>query len=186
LHVGKAAAFRACGLAVPEGNLADDLDRLTCAIARVGARRVVFLGDLLHAAQGLTDSVIAQVASWRRGHAGQQFLVVRGNHDRRAGDPPPEWGMDCLDEPHSEAPFVLRHAPSPLDDAGYTLAGHLHPAVRLRGRGGLRARLPCFVVGPQQMILPAFGGFTGAALVRPQAGERIYAIADQAVIPING
>jgi DNA ligase-associated metallophosphoesterase len=185
LHMGKAAAFRAFGLAVPEGNLADDLGRLTRVVEKVGAQRVIFLGDLLHAAQGLTDAVIAQVASWRRGHAGRQFIVVRGNHDRRAGDPPPEWGVDCLDEPHGEAPFVLRHAPSPADD-GYVLAGHLHPAVRLRGRGGLSARLPCFVVGPQQMILPAFGGFTGAALVRPQAGERIYAIADQAVIPVNG
>jgi DNA ligase-associated metallophosphoesterase len=185
LHMGKAAAFRASGLGVPEGDLADDLRRLTQAIARVGARRVIFLGDLLHAAQGVTAQVIAQVAAWRRSHADCQFLVVRGNHDRRAGDPPPEWEMDCADEPHLEAPFVLRHAPSPADD-GYVLAGHLHPAVRLRGRGGLSARLPCFVVGPQQMILPAFGGFTGAALVRPQAGERIYAIADQAVIPING
>ena len=184
LHMGKAAAFRASGLGVPEGDLADDLRRLTQAIARVGARRVIFLGDLLHAAQGVTAQVIAQVAAWRRSHADCRFLVVRGNHDRRAGDPPPEWEMDCTDEPHLEAPFVLRHAPGPSGH-GYALAGHLHPAVALRGRGRLRARLPCFVVGPRQMILPAFGSFTGAALVRPQAGERIYAIADQAVIPIN-
>jgi DNA ligase-associated metallophosphoesterase len=185
LHVGKAAAFRAAGLAVPEGHLADDLSRLAQAIARVGARQVIFLGDLLHAAQGVTAQVIAQVADWRRSHANCQFIVVRGNHDRRAGDPPAEWAMDCVDEPCWDAPFVMRHAPGPSAD-GYTLAGHLHPAVALRGRGKMRARLPCFVVGPRQMILPAFGGFTGAALVHPQAGERIYAIADQAVIPING
>jgi Predicted ICC-like phosphoesterases len=52
LHMGKAAAFRASGLGVPEGHLADDLSRLSQAIARVGARQVIFLGDLLHAAQG--------------------------------------------------------------------------------------------------------------------------------------
>ena len=132
----------------------------------------------------MTTHVIAQVAAWRRSHAERQFIVVRGNHDRRAGDPPPEWEMRCANEPFLEAPFVLRHAPGASND-GYALAGHLHPAVRLRGRGGLRARLPCFVVGPRQMILPAFGGFTGATLIRPQAGERIYAIADHAVIPIN-
>jgi DNA ligase-associated metallophosphoesterase len=184
LHAGKAAAFRAHGLAVPEGNLADDLNRLTQVIAQVGAQRVFILGDLLHAAQGMTAQVIAQVAAWRRNHADCQFIVVRGNHDRRAGDLPPEWGMDCVDEPCLEAPFVLRHAPGPSKD-GYALAGHLHPAVMLRGRGKLRARLPCFVVSSQQMILPAFGGFTGMALIRPQAGERIYAIADQTVILIN-
>jgi len=184
LHIGKTAAFRAFGLAVPEGGLADDLCRLTQVIARVGAQRVIFLGDLLHAAQGVTAQVIAQVAAWRRGHADCQFIVVRGNHDRRAGDPPPEWAMECADEPYGEGPFVLRHAPG-LSDDGYVLAGHLHPAVALRGRGKLRARLPCFVVGSRQMILPAFGGFTGAALIRPQAGEHIYAIADQSVIPIN-
>jgi DNA ligase-associated metallophosphoesterase len=185
LHIGKTAAFRTFGLAVPEGGLADDLSRLAQAIARVGARRVIFLGDLLHAAQGVTAQVIAQVAAWRRGHADCQFIVVRGNHDRRAGDPPPEWTMECADEPYREGPFVLRHAPG-LSDDGYVLAGHLHPAVSLRGRGKLRARLPCFVVSPRLMILPAFGGFTGAAVIRPGAGERIYAIADQAVIPING
>ena len=27
------------------------------------------------------------------------LVLVRGNHDDRAGDPPPDWGVQCLDEP---------------------------------------------------------------------------------------
>ena len=41
------------------------------------------------------------------------------------------------------------------------LGGHLHPACRIHGRGRDSLRLPCFVSDGRQVILPAFGEFTG-------------------------
>lgn len=183
LHFGKAAAFRAAGVPVPEGGLGEDLRRLSRLIAATDARRVVFLGDVVHARQGWAGQVIAEVAAWRAEHAHRQMLVIRGNHDARAGDPPPTWGMVCADEPLVESPFAFCHSPD-VTSPGYTLAGHLHPAVRLRGRGGLREKLPCFVVGVHRMILPAFGSFTGASVVRPAPDDRIYAVVGDAVVAL--
>jgi hypothetical protein len=38
-------------------------------------------------------------------------------------------------------------------------------------------RLPCFCIGPTRTLLPAFGDFTGTALIRPASDESILAIA---------
>jgi DNA ligase-associated metallophosphoesterase len=183
VHVGKAAAFRALSLAVPEGNLADDLARLSCAIERTDATQIVLLGDVLHAKHGRADHVLQQVAAWRETHSRRHFMIVRGNHDLRAGDPPDNWRMACVDAPAMLAPFVLCHEPCD-SEAGYVLCGHVHPAFRLAGRGGMTATLPCYVIGARRMMLPAFGSFTGNALVRPADGERIAVIADDEVIAI--
>ncbi|MFN4294815.1 MAG: ligase-associated DNA damage response endonuclease PdeM [Thermoflexales bacterium] len=183
VHFGKAAAFRDAGIPVPEGGLADDLRRLSRLIAATDAARVVFLGDVLHARQGRAASVVADVAAWRAQHSHRQFLLIRGNHDARAGDPPTEWQMACVDEPFIEPPLAFRHTPA-ASSAYYALAGHVHPSVSLRGRAGLRERLPCFVVGPSRMILPAFGAFTGMAAIRPAPGDRIYAVAGDALVEV--
>lgn len=183
-HLGKAAAFRAAAIAVPEAITADDLARLDRAIARSGAARLVVLGDLLHARASRAPAVSAAVTAWRARHGGLEVLLVRGNHDLGAGDPPAEWGMACVDEPHTWAPFALCHRPDTAA-TGYVLAGHLHPAVALTGAGRQRERLPCFLVGPRAAVLPAFGGFTGAATVRPGPGERAYVVAGESVVAVG-
>ncbi|MBV9772555.1 MAG: ligase-associated DNA damage response endonuclease PdeM [Gemmatimonadetes bacterium] len=171
-HWGKAAAFRAGGIPVPGGTTAEGLARLDTALERTGARRVVYLGDFLHARSGRAPATLDALAEWGRHRAGVEQLLVRGNHDRHAGDPPPELGVACVDPPLAEAPFVFEHHPG-ASEAGYVLAGHLHPAVRLVGRGRQRERLPCFFFGARGAILPAFGDFTGAAEVAPGPGHRI-------------
>lgn len=184
LHFGKAAAFRALAVPIPEGNQTDDLARLSQAIERASARHVVLLGDVLHAKHGRADHVIEQVAAWRETHADRRFQMVRGNHDKRAGDPPDVWRMECVDEPLIEAPFALRHTPDESSD-GYVLAGHVHPAVRLWGRGGLNAKLPCFVVGVRRMILPAFGSFIASAGIQRETDDRIIAVVEDELIEIE-
>jgi uncharacterized protein len=191
VHLGKAAAFRAAALPMPGGTTSDALARLDSALARTGARRLVVLGDLLHARAGRAPRTLAAVAAWRERRPELEILLVRGNHDRGAGDPPAEWGVRCEDEPWREAPFDLRHHPteaaaSPaVDNAGYRLAGHIHPAVQLTGPGGLRERLPCFLFGERQGLLPAFGAFTGGARVRPRAGDRVFAVAGGEVVEVR-
>ncbi len=183
-HLGKAASFRAAALPVPESGTADDLARLDRAIARSGAERLAVLGDLTHARAGFAPVVVAAIAEWRARHGGLNLMLVRGNHDARAGDPPATWGFTCVDEPFALGPFMLCHHPD-IATAGYVLAGHLHPAARLGGPGRQQERLPCFLVGPQRTILPAFGGFTGAATVRPEKDEHVYVVANDQVLAVR-
>ena len=92
--------------------------------------------------------------------------------------------MVCVEEPLLDRPFALRHFPE-VEEGLYTLAGHVHPAVNLKGRGGLHAQLPCFYLGEEVGILPAFGGFTGTAVVRPRLGEKVFVIAETEVVQVS-
>jgi DNA ligase-associated metallophosphoesterase len=184
LHIGKAAAFRAAGVPVPEQTTAATLQRLERALARTGASRIVCLGDLLHAPTGRTPAALEPVAAWRAAHAALPIILVRGNHDVRSGDPPADWAVDCVDEPWNDGPFAWRHRPA-VTPGRYTFAGHIHPAVSLNGSGRQQLTLPCFHFGASVAILPAFGEFTGTALVRPVAGDRVYVVAGERVLAMR-
>ena len=182
-HWGKAAAFAAGGLAVPQGTLAADLTRLSRLLDATGAGRLAILGDLFHAKAGKSPAVLGAVSAWRESRRGLVVLVVRGNHDLHAGDPPAGWGFTVVGEAEA-GPFALRHFPDEVPGR-YTLCGHLHPAVVLGGSGRQRLRLPCFFLGERVGVLPAFGGFTGTAVLRPTVRDRVYVIADDEVIAVG-
>lgn len=183
-HFGKAATFRALGVPVPSGTTGDALARLESAVSRTGATRVIFLGDLLHARPGRSQGMFDALGSWLRFRPEAEVLLVRGNHDRHAGDPPDDLGIRCVNAPHEVSPFVLAHHPR-SDPAGYVLAGHIHPGVRLYGSGRQRERLPCFVVAQDYAVLPAFGDFTGLADDDPPDDADIYAIAGEEIISVR-
>lgn len=183
-HLGKAASFRAAGLPLPGGTTTETLTRLSAALDRTAARRLLLLGDFFHARAGRAARTLAAIAAWRERHADLEVVLVRGNHDQRAGDPPGEWGFACYDEPWIESPFAFRHHPEE-EKTGYVLAGHIHPAVSLSGMGGQREKLPCFLFGEKIGLLPAFGDFTGGATVRPRWGDRVFVVAGAEVIEIG-
>lgn len=195
VHLGKAAAYRAQGQPVPVGTTEDNLTRLDALLARHPVRRLVFLGDLLHAPEGRSPALLSRLATWRERQAHVDMVLVRGNHDRRAGDPPETLGMSTVDEPWSLGPFSACHHPRPMPGR-FVLAGHLHPAVALAGPGRDRLRLPCFCVDGGALceasgqthdglaILPAFGAFTGTWGVQPEPGRRIYVVGAGRVWPL--
>ena len=182
-HFGKAAAFRASSIPVPRGTTTDALARLDALVARTDAARIIFLGDYLHAREGRSPETLRVLAEWRRAHEALDLVLVRGNHDRRAGDPPPEAGVRCVDAPMIEVPFVFAHHPG-TSDRGYVLAGHLHPGAALSGRGRMRERVPCFWFARGYGVLPTFGEFTGLADVTAELGDRVVAIAGGSLVEV--
>src|SRR5438105_2560965 len=133
-HFGKAATFRAGGIFVPRGTTTNALTRLDDALARTSAKRLIFLGDLLHAREGRSPETLGVVGEWRATHAKLEVILVRGNHDRSAGDPPESLGIACVDAPMLDGPFAFAHHPVTIEGR-YVLAGHVHPAARLSGPG---------------------------------------------------
>jgi DNA ligase-associated metallophosphoesterase len=180
-HFGKAATFRALGVRVPRGTTEGTLARLDALVARVAPARIEFLGDFLHAREGRDDETFRVLGEWRARHEGIAMRLVRGNHDKRAGDPPSDVGIECVDGPVLEAPFALAHHPMRVDGA-YVLSGHVHPCAVLVGRGRQRERLPCFWLGRETGVLPAFGEFTGCAEVEPEDGDAVFVVADDEVM----
>ncbi|MDJ0721841.1 MAG: ligase-associated DNA damage response endonuclease PdeM [Desulfobacterales bacterium] len=182
-HFGKAQLFRERGIPVPQGTTAADLQRLSLLLAALAPETLLFLGDLTHGPIDDPDIYERLIAPWRAAHAQVAMTLVSGNHDRWSGPPSSAFGIDWVGEERQEDPFVFTHKPQG-SAAGYNLAGHLHPAVAMRGRGGLAATLPCFCFGPDQALLPAFGGFTGCQVIRPGAEDQVFVVADEAVMAL--
>jgi DNA ligase-associated metallophosphoesterase len=183
-HIGKAATFRALGVPVPRGTTSETFAVLSALVAKWHARRVVFLGDFLHSARAHAAATLGAVARWRRAHASLALVLVRGNHDDRAGDPPAHLGIEVVDEPLALDGFALCHHPRP-QRGSYVLAGHLHPCIGIGGRGFDHLRLPCFWFGDDVGVLPAFGAFTGMHPIRPEPTDRAFAVADDVVTPLH-
>lgn len=180
-HIGKAVSFRALGVPVPRGTTSETLAGLAALVASTGARRIVFLGDFLHSARAHAAATLAAVAAWRDAHRTLDLVLVRGNHDDRAGDPPAQFGIRVVDEQYAQDGFALCHHPK-RRPGEYVLAGHLHPCIQVGGgRARDHLRLPCFWFGDAVGVLPAFGAFTGMHPIRPCAEERVFAIAGDAV-----
>lgn len=185
VHLGKAASFRRGGIPIPRGTTDTDLSRLTRLVDALEAESLVVVGDLVHDRRGLTPELRKSVAQWRRRHKSLRWSVVVGNHDRRAGELPPEWNVENAGDELIVDPFVLRHDPEP-SSAGYVLAGHIHPSVALCDVAARsRLRIPCFWFGPKVGVLPAFGRFTGTHTVRPRAGDGVYAVADGEIAQVS-
>jgi DNA ligase-associated metallophosphoesterase len=185
LHWGKASTFRAPGIPIPIGTTSDDLARLDSALRRTGARRMVVLGDLFHAqASRIASQTLAELRRWRSLAGTFEILLVRGNHDRHGGDPPNDLQINWVNAPAFVPPFIFRHEPVDAEGA-YGLAGHVHPALTLVGRGLQREALPCFLVGRHGMILPAFGSFTGFGAVQPGPGDRAFVVAEGEVLEVT-
>ncbi|MFC4276532.1 ligase-associated DNA damage response endonuclease PdeM [Achromobacter aloeverae] len=184
-HFGKAAAYRLLGQPVPAGTTAATLARLDMLIAVLPVRLCVVLGDFLHARAARAPATLAALEAWRARHPGLRRVLVRGNHDSRAGDPPPELGFEVVDEPYRLGPYDCRHHP-PVQGATsvgrYAWAGHLHPSHVLSGRGRDSVRLPCFVLDEDHGVLPAFGAFTGTWPVESRQGRRIFVVAQDRVL----
>jgi uncharacterized protein len=185
LHLGKSATFRARGLPVPSGTTQDNLQRLATLARTHAAQRVVFLGDLLHSKHAQRAAAIAPLHAWRAAHAGLRCVLVRGNHDSHAGDPPPSLGFEIVDEPWpvaGAAGLVACHHPQRVA-AGTVLAGHWHPAVTLRGPARDHQRLACFCLIDGLLVLPAFGAFTGSSPQSPPSGSVCYPVGGGSVWP---
>lgn len=186
IHFGKATAFRALGVPVPHGTTSDNLARLDALLALHEVAQIVFLGDFLHARTAHAPATLKAMLDWRARHADLRLVVVRGNHDLHAGDPPASLEIEMVDEPYLVAPFALCHHPDFETDAdAYVLAGHVHPVVRLSSRRD-SLRLPCFLLGAKRAILPSFGAFTGGFLMKPEPGEQVFVAADDLLFAVTG
>lgn len=187
LHLGKAASFRALGQPAPVGTTQENLRRLGDLIEKHAARRLVVLGDFLHARSGRTPALFSQLAEWRAARTDVEVVVVRGNHDAHAGDTPDECGFVTMDEPFTLASVEGWHeAPAPAGavEGPAILSGHLHPVAWLSGPGRDRLRLPCFCIRGREVVLPAFGEFTGGHPVEPQDWDELVVTTPTRLFPL--
>ncbi|PTM39273.1 ligase-associated DNA damage response endonuclease PdeM [Bosea sp. 124] len=155
LHLEKGSAYAARGVFLPPYDSTATLASLTAAILRHAPARVIALGDSFHDRGAETRISETDLATLRGLQAGRDWLWLTGNHDPQISR---AMGGDTA-ETVSLAGVSLRHEPD-AREAGFEIAGHLHPAAKVRMRGrALRRR--CFALSPRRCVMPAMGAYAG-------------------------
>lgn len=180
LHLGKINHFRMAGIPLPSKANDQNLERFIDLINKTNANRIIFLGDLFHSYYNYEWESLGQVLSH---FPACEFRLVRGNHDIMSQLQYERHRIEVCEE-FRLGPLLLTHELT-NDSKLYNLAGHVHPGVRLTGRGRQSVMLPCFYFGDTQGLMPAFGSFTGLARVSIRKEDRVFAIADGKVLNLD-
>ena len=182
VHLGKDQVFRRAGMAVPAGMLAHDLARIDGLLDSTGAQRLIVLGDWVHAPPRPDDEWPDQIRRWRDRRPALSIDLVLGNHDRALAAALADWGITAHQPVLDLAGLRLVHdwtdAPG---QAG--ISGHLHPGAVI-GQRRERVRLPAFLLGAGQLVLPAFGRFTGLMIHTGFPTEHCGVIAGEKVLSV--
>jgi DNA ligase-associated metallophosphoesterase len=181
IHLGKSAVFRAKGLPVPEGDSARDLARLVALAGKSQARHLVIAGDLFHAPTGVTPQLEIDLVAFME-RLGIPVTLVVGNHDVKI----PRLPMELLSVPHLDLGSHLRIVHDPAHAGGERLhiAGHWHPVVKIPDGRRTALRLPCFLYRHNTLVLPAFGSFTGGAMLHPKPDDRVFVALREKVVEL--
>jgi uncharacterized protein len=166
LHLEKGGAFARRGSLLPPYDSQETLARLERLVARHRPDTVVSLGDGFHDRRGPIDlgpALFDRLCALTRQ---RRWVWVTGNHDPCV--PVALGGAAVADL--TVGGLVLRHAPT--GEPG-EVAGHLHPKARVHTRRRALAR-PCFAAGPDRLLLPALGSFTGGLNVLDPAIHRFF------------
>mgnify|MGYP005989078869 FL=1 len=192
IHLGKAATFRHAGMPIPEGSAQHDLKRLVSIIHACNAQRLLITGDLFHARSGCTQHVFDEFYAFCkkiRLSDNTDVVLVLGNHEQSLGGKfqPYEIGIKRCEEKIIETPFSFIHyhqSHSNAQPGSFTVAGHVHPTVTIKGTSGDRLTCRCFLTTGTTLTLPAFGSFTGGHRIRPSDRTRVWLAEIDGVMPL--
>jgi len=183
LHLGKSGHFRKSGIAAPQQINQTNIRRLESLINRVQPDRMLILGDLFHSD---INREWFHFEDWRAGHNQLDIVLVAGNHDSLHSSFYDRANLRVCHQ-LKQQPFRFIHDSSgePVTEFEFTFSGHIHPGVVIRGKGRQSVRLACFYKNARQLILPAFGEFTGLHILPDKEAESIYPIAENKVFQLN-
>ena len=192
LHFGKTGHFRKSGIAVPAAVYKEDLQRLVVQIQYFQPSQIIIVGDMFHSNKNIELELFLK---WRSDFSAIQFRLIKGNHDILKEDWYENAGIQLSPLSLGLKPFHFVHDISgPLGNheedkhkisESYLFTGHIHPGIRILGKGKQSLCFPCFYFGKQYAVLPAFSYFTGVAMIKPEAGESVFAIVHQEMIQIQ-
>ncbi len=157
----------------------DTIDRLAALVLEYEPLQLVLLGDIVHRAVPV-PALRAELEAMVARLAGVTLRWIAGNHDRdlqtllrNAGlagirlEPEVAIGPHLLlhgEEKESAAAGRIR---ARLEEAGgWLIMGHEHPAISLHDRIATSVKCPCFLSGPNILVLPAFSRWSAGSNIR--------------------
>lgn len=179
VHLGKVSHFRKYGSAVPQQAVMGNFHKMNEVLAFFEPENLIFLGDLFHSS---LNQEWLLFEAWL-GNIAAEVILIEGNHDIISPLKYEAVGVQLLPE------LVLRNflfTHHPEERSGFfNFSGHLHPGIKINGLARQNLKLPCFFRTSHQMILPAFGEFTGKYMLSPKKGDEVYVVTGEEVILLN-
>lgn len=153
LHFEKGSSYAARGQLLPPYDTATTLSVVDRLIETYVPKTVISLGDSFHDGRAEARLAACDMARIQALTRTVDWVWVEGNHDPL---PPKALGGRATHTLRL-GPLVFRHEPT--GEAG-EVAGHLHPAVKVRAKGRA-VRRRCFLSDGVRLIMPALGAYTG-------------------------
>ena len=177
IHIGKTAHFRKHGIPIPEQILQNDLHRLEELIKHFSPEKIVIVGDLFHAEH---NNDVKIFKDWMTNFNSLKWILVKGNHDRLSKSLLKGFEFEIFNE-YTLNPFTFIHDDNGHTIEKFTISGHIHPGVFIKGKGRQSIKLPCYQVTKNQLILPAFSLFTGLNTREIPEEAICYAFTDEGI-----
>ena len=168
VHLGYEWARADGGDVVPPHSLAETLAALGSLFQHADIRRLIVAGDLVETPRPClrTARSVKALLAWLKDRD-VSLTWLQGDHDPRAGRP----------ESVAVGGWTIAHGSRPIAGDRH-IFGHLHPALRASG-----ISVPCFLVGPSTIALPAFSP-NAAGL--PVVGARLPSVVGEGVRVVAG
>jgi len=179
LHLGKINHFVKHGIPLPNADDSLTLSRLQDLLLEFSPTSIYILGDLFHSQWNEAWNAFEVFI---KSFSEVDFYLIQGNHDIMELKYYDQAGLPILKEPYLLAPFNLMHIGLEEESELPVICGHMHPGVFLRGKGRQRLKMPCFWLKDNQLILPAFGDFTGLSPIKVLKGQGVYVVADDCIV----
>lgn len=179
IHLGKVGHFRKSGIPVPrkvEGVFYDKISKLKNSL---NFSQIIFLGDLFHSS---LNNEWFLFENWVKKSV-LKIILIKGNHDIIPKFKFQQVGIKTYNDLKIEK-FLFTHHPKKINDH-FVFSGHIHPGVRLAGKGKQIMKFPCFIYNKDQIILPSFGGFTGMYLPKIKNDDQVFVITNKEVIEVK-
>ncbi len=183
LHLGKTGHFRKSGIGIPQTVYKEDMQRLLSLIQFFKPERMIVVGDMFHSEANRELDLFSR---WRKGVAGMQIALVKGNHDILSDAWYDKNDITVYHDRLDIGAFSFQHDHIPVEQPGsnYVFSGHIHPGVVVKGVARQHLSFPCFHFTGAYCTLPAFSRFTGFVPIKKQREHTVFAIVNDTLMAV--
>jgi len=154
LHIGYESAMRMQGVSIPSYQKKIIMGRIDDIIKRYEPSRIIINGDFKHEfgknlRQEWNETIELLDFIMER----SDVLLIRGNHDNFLKTIASKRNIEVVPYYKNGRITVFHgHVNMPAE---YSIIAHEHPSITIRDGIGATAKLPCFLVGEDIIVMPA-------------------------------
>lgn len=155
LHLGIEGILAEQGIFVPKRQFSEIISKIKQLFI---ADNIIIVGDLKHEFSDTTYHEYKEVSDLLKllSDHFKRIYIVKGNHDNYIERVAKKFAIVERELLFNDVYLFFHGHKMPLKDARFKILAHEHPAVVFYNSVGAREKIPCFLIGHNDVILPAF------------------------------